>query len=217
MDEKDDKSRLGGTGKKRARGEHEINGTKPYAGEGGMKRLLSRRKMEEEQEKKEREKEKEKEKEDAAAMEDDGEESEGGKQHEHSAKTQARRTRVEPGNQLNTGGGPSLPPILPFASPSAAANRERSSLRVGRTKTSRNHIARPVVRSVNRFSALFDDEEGDGQMQEDSGMKKDDSTSEATSEKTPLFEIPSDFSFANEVRYSRVFDATLGTLRHTAI
>lgn len=45
--DQDEKPRLG-----RSKGKDTVNGTKPYAGEGGMKKMLARRRLEEDEERK---------------------------------------------------------------------------------------------------------------------------------------------------------------------
>ena len=146
-----------------------VNETKPYAGEGGMKKLLARAKLEAE-----KEKEKENESETARAI---GEEP----------------APLEPSLP------PSAPP-LPSASDwfkSAVAGAPApfaSSLRVGRQKTSRNHIQRP---SKSKFSAVYEDE-GDDTIEDDDKAKERQALEEAA-KKVPVFNIPAGFSFAKEV------------------
>jgi nucleoporin NUP1 len=196
MHEKEEKARLGASKKKRGKAAEEINGTKPYAGVGGMKKLLARRKMEEEQEK---------EKDAAAAMEADNEEA----GEDHNTKTQAMDARIESDAEK-------IPPIPPPTSNSSsrAASRERSSLRVGRTKTSRSHLSRPAARPVNRFSAQYDDDEGDDHMGEDSGKGRDFFISDEAAERVPVLNVPSSFSFANEVGRQHLFGHSLQMLSH---
>ncbi|KIM87624.1 hypothetical protein PILCRDRAFT_63543, partial [Piloderma croceum F 1598] len=76
-------------------------------------------------------------------------------------------------------------------------NYQQSSLRVGRTRTSRNHLSRPASRSNNRFSAVYDEEESDDPMLEDKGA--DQIALEEAAKKVPVFEVPPGFSFAKEV------------------
>jgi nucleoporin NUP1 len=201
MHENDDSSRLNTSGKKKGKGKVKgVNGIKPYAGEGGMKKLLARRKMEEEREKVQED-------EDDNAMEDDTEELAPRQRREHAAAAKA----TVPVHMVNEDTGSRLPPIPPTepesrSSSASASSRERSSLRVGRTKTSRNHIARPVVKPINRFSALYDDDDGDDQMQDDSERKMNDTLLNEAAKKAPIFDIPSDFSFANVVRFKHAFE-----------
>lgn len=110
-------------------------GAKPYAGRGGMKKLLARRKQEENEEHhKERE----------SDMETDD-----------VASTAIVQTESEPRDV------PILSRLAVPEFPPAPAGGRPSTLRVGRNKTSRSH-APPVQRGKNRFSAA--DEEGDDSM-----------------------------------------------------
>jgi len=188
--EKGEKPRLG---KSRRR---EVNGTKPYAGEGGMKKLLARRKREEEEERMKAK---------AEAM-DDGREDE----HDDEVLPPEKQSRLykaeligeeadrtaEKRLQQNT--PLTVPPVSRFGSSiSGPVNYQQSSLRVGRTRISRNHLSRPASRSNNRFSAVYDEEESDDQMLEDKGA--DQIALEEAAKKVPVFEVPPGFSFAKEV------------------
>jgi len=91
-----------------------------------------------------------------------------------------------------------VPPATTFRTAvSSPANYEQSSLRVGRMRTSRNHIARPTSRSNNRFSAAYDEEESDDQMVEEKSV--DQIALEDAAKKVPVFEVPAGFSFGKEV------------------
>ena len=165
-DDRDDKPRLGMRGKGKKKDKEARNGSKPYAGQGGMKKWLARRRMEEEQVK---------EKEKADAMEDDNREEEKRKRNNQLA--------VPP------------PPLETTFQPGLIRNaHETSSLRVGRTKTTRNHD-RPISRRMKKFSAAYEDE--DDEM-EDSGAAEQKMLEEAA-KKTPTFQIPVGFTFAKEV------------------
>jgi nucleoporin NUP1 len=186
--DKDDKPRLG-----RTRG-REVNGTKPYAGEGGLKKLLARRKLEEEDERR---------KEKAQAM-DDGREDE---DEVPPVKNQGRLYQAESAGEKTDLAienrqqdvPPTVLPVPTFgSSTSTPANYEKSSLRVSRTRTSRNHISRPTSRSNNRFSAVYDEEESDDQMLEEKSA--DQIALEDAAKKVPVFQVPIGFSFAKEVR-----------------
>jgi nucleoporin NUP1 len=158
--EKDEKPRLGKSKRR------EVNGSKPYAGEGGMKKLLARRKLEEEDE----------------------------RRKEYNAESTGEKTvsTAEKRQQQNS------TPVLTFGSSiDTTASYEKSSLRVGRTRTSRNHISRPASRSNNRFSAVYDEEESDDQMLE--VKSADQIASEEAAKKVPAFGVPAGFSFAKEV------------------
>lgn len=185
--DKDEKPKLGKNKDKT----NEVNGTKPYAGEGGLKKLLARRRQEEEEEKKE---------EKANAM-DDGELDE----EEVVSTKKSGRSYVEPTEkpasqpEKQQGSVPAVPP-LPKFDPSfdrAANSREQSSLRVGRTRTSRNHISRPTTKSKNRFSAAYEDDDEDDQMPEEKSA--DVVALEELARKLPAFRVPEGFSFAKEV------------------
>jgi len=150
-----------------------VNETKPYAGEGGMKKLLARAKLEAEKER--------------ADEKDDGGQS-----------------------MDNSKEGASEPPLVPLPPPPSliasdwfksavsgtSASSSGSSLRVGRQKTSRNHIQRP---SKSRFSAVYEDE-GDDAM-DDERVKERRMLEEAAT-KVPIFNISSGFTFAKDVSCS---------------
>lgn len=183
--DRDEKPRLGkGTGR-------EVNGTKPYAGEGGMKKLLARRKQEEEDERR---------KEKAEAM-DDGRAEEEEKPKKQSRSYGADSIEEKAGSakeQRYQDMPPAVPPASTFGSSiSSPANYEKSSLRVGRTRTSRNHLSRPASRPNNRFSAIYDEEESDDQMADERGA--DQIALEEAAKKVPVFEVPAGFSFGKEV------------------
>ncbi|KAH7927745.1 hypothetical protein BV22DRAFT_1084565 [Leucogyrophana mollusca] len=181
-DERDSKPRLGmkGKGKDKGKRKEGVNGTKPYAGEGGMKKWLARRKREEEQA---REREKDE------AMRDDDMEEEKPKPEGLKAAGNPERSQ-EPE-------APPVPPIEPVLQ--SNASRETSSLRVGRTRTSRNHIERTVSRRMNKFSAVFDEDEDDQMDDERAAERK---ALEEAAKKAPVFEIPAGFSFAKEMPIS---------------
>ncbi|KAK0502921.1 hypothetical protein EDD18DRAFT_1135604 [Armillaria luteobubalina] len=70
-----------------------------------------------------------------------------------------------------------------------------SSLRVGRTFTSRNHIDRPSRSGRKGFSAVYDDGE-DEEREEES--KKERKMMEEAAKHVPIFSIPVGFSFAKD-------------------
>jgi nucleoporin NUP1 len=76
----------------------------------------------------------------------------------------------------------------------SSASTSGSSLRVGRVKTSRNHIQRP---SRARFSAVYEDD-GDDNMEDDGNRRTEREELEEAARKAPLFSIPKGFSFAND-------------------
>jgi nucleoporin NUP1 len=152
-----------------------VNDTKPYAGEGGMKKLLARAKLEAEKER--------------AREKDDG-----GGQNVDDPREEASGPSSVP-----------LPPPPPLvtsdwfrsAVSGTSTATSGSSLRVGRQKTSRNHIQRP---SKSRFSAVYEDE-GDDTMEDDERSKERRMLEEAA-KKVPQFNISSGFTFAKDVSCS---------------
>ena len=174
----DDRDRLGRkTGKSPV-----VNETKPYAGEGGMKKLLARRKLEEDIELGNDQNDK-------ADRKDKG-------NQEDRADQRAKETGLMNGDTPHY----NLPPLT-AASLSGNksgsdwfATASGSSLRVGRVKTSRNHIQRP---SRARFSAVYDDDVDDS-MEDDGSRRNEREELEEAARKAPLFNIPHGFSFAND-------------------
>ncbi|KAJ7771812.1 hypothetical protein B0H16DRAFT_196549 [Mycena metata] len=153
-----------------------VNETKPYAGEGGMKKLLARRMKEVE--------------------EDEGGDSQAQFKAPGDRPDESRPEISQP---------PPLPlPLPPLAStsdwqkPEPHSTSSGSSLRVGRTKTSRSHITRPG-RPTKKFSAAFEDDieefMDDG---EDNEREKDLQELKEAASKLPTFDIPPGFSFAKE-------------------
>ncbi|CAA7267989.1 unnamed protein product [Cyclocybe aegerita] len=170
----DDRERLGRKGS--ASGKSPVvNETKPYAGEGGMKKLLARHKLEAQKEETEQRL----------------------KDAEVADETTPRPNRLPPPITEVP-----IPPPLPRDSdwfstipPPLSTSTSGSSLRVGRTKTSRNHIQRP---SRARFSAVYE-EEPDDIMDEEDDRRKERQILEEAAKKVPVFQIPADFSFANDM------------------
>lgn len=160
-----------------------VNETKPYAGEGGMKKFLARRKLECEED-----------------QEDNGEKVEGDREITQSIEM-ANMTSLTSKEVINP-----IPPshILPqknsadFASSSSSSG---SSLRVGRAKTSRNHINRPVARpSKTKFSAVFEDDGDDAMGGDDEDALKEKEILNESARNAPVFNIPAGFSFAKETK-----------------
>lgn len=194
----DDKDRLGRkTGKSPV-----VNETKPYAGEGGMKKLLARRKLEEDLE-----------------LENDQNDKEDYK-NKGSQGDRADQIAKETGLMDGDTSHYNLPPITAaslsgnksvsdwFATASgSSASTSGSSLRVGRAKTSRNHIQRP---SRAKFSAIYEDDVDDS-MEDDGNRWTEREELEEAARKAPLFNIPYGFSFANDtsVCYLFIFPAFL--------
>ena len=149
----------------------EGRGVKPYAGRGGMKKLLEKRRLE---------KDEERERAKSDAIETDVDEV---------AETNRRATALDEKlvQELEKPLEPESQSSRPFVQ-----GREQSSLRVGRQRTGRNHIARPQTKArAGRFSAIYEDEDEDAM---DDGSK-----TESTRPK-PMFEPPPGFSFAKPVR-----------------
>ena len=163
-----------GKGKKRER--ETMNGTKPYAGEGGMKKWLARRKKEQEEAK---------EQERAEAMEDERAEEE-----EKRREAEAEKKKLEAELKV-----PPPPLSAPVFEPRVSREGPLgSSLRVGRTRVGRNHIERPVSRRA-KYSAAFEDEDED--MEESRAAEQ--KALEESAKKAPAFELPVGFTFAKEV------------------
>jgi nucleoporin NUP1 len=78
-----------------------------------------------------------------------------------------------------------------------SASTGGSSLRVGRAKSSRNHIVRPTARSRAKFSAAFEEEGDEAMLDEEKEREKEEL--EAAAKKAPEFKIPEGFSFAKDV------------------
>lgn len=176
--ERERKPRLGTSEKLKE--EEQPTASKPYAGRGGMKKMLAKRKQEE---KEERERER------ASAIETDQDEEVDGP-HQPAPKPVEQETRKE------------APVVLPEPAPPVrpVGGREQSSLRVGRTRTSRNHIARPVSsKARNRFSAAFDEDEGDDAMLDEN---REQAAAEEPKKLPTLFESPKGFTFAPEVSHT---------------
>ncbi|OJA12039.1 hypothetical protein AZE42_02038 [Rhizopogon vesiculosus] len=178
-----DRERKKGKGKSKMKDRDGVNGTKPYAGEGGMKKWLARRQREEEAVRVHEEADKEKEKE-QAMDEDEDAEAEAEMLREQQKKEQeeeAKRKKELEADRLMK---------APAFEPRFGATREMSSLRVGRSRM-RNHIERPTSRRTNKFSAAFEDDED--------AMDDDRTALEEAAKKAPVFEIPAGFTFAKEI------------------
>jgi len=206
-------------GKERGKGKwKDVNATKPYAGEGGMKKLLARRKLELE----EAEEEAEEEQEDARDRDDDDEGEDEDAMDDDQPPRRHHKKDTQEHQPTPTLPAPVPPPPPPqttdwFPPSSSSSTSSRSSLRVGRTKTSRNHIARPKNK---KFSAAFiDDEEGadaddsmDGGFGEEGEKEKEKKDLEDAVLRAPVFEIPKGFSFAKEVSFRTVLRLLKGVL-----
>lgn len=155
------------------------NETKPYAGQGGMKKLLARRKLEVDETDKDQN-------ENENAMDEGG------------------PSRIQPTPSTSH---PLDPP--PIETPdsdwlsSNAASSSGSTLRVGRSKTSRVHITRPATRpSKTKFSAAYEDPDESmeqDERDEEEQRRKDREILETAAKNVPVFNIPDGFTFANVV------------------
>ncbi|KAI0646802.1 hypothetical protein C8Q79DRAFT_1008969 [Trametes meyenii] len=177
--ERERKPRLGTS--ERLQEDEQPTASKPYAGRGGMKKMLAKRKMEE-QEERERER--------ASAIETDQDEEADGP-HKPAYKPPSEKDEVE----IQKVPDVSLPPPEPAQPVRPVGGREQSSLRVGRPRMSRNHIARPMSKARNRFSAVFDEDDGEDYMLDE---KSEQTTVEEPKKMPTLFESPKGFSFAQE-------------------
>jgi len=181
----DEKDRLGRkTGKSPV-----VNETKPYAGEGGMKKLLARRKLEEDLEPENdpknktdhKDKDSQNDQVDQMAKEAD------------SMDDNTSHYNLPPLPAASLSGNKSRPDWFATASGSSTSI-SGSSLRVGRAKTSRNHIQRP---STARFSAVYEDD-GDDNTENDGNKRGEREELEEAARRAPVFRIPQGFSFAND-------------------
>lgn len=190
-----DRERKKGKGKSKMKDRDGVNGTKPYAGEGGMKKWLARRMREEDVVRVHEAADKEKEKE-QAMDEDENAEAEAGRLREQQKKEREEEAKRK--KELDVRPIPKAPAF----EPQPTATREMS-LRVGRSRA-RNHIERPISRRTNKFSAAFEDDED--------AMDDDRAALEEAAKKATLFEIPVGFTFAKEVKSLRM--ALMDTSSH---
>ncbi|EIW85364.1 hypothetical protein CONPUDRAFT_162572 [Coniophora puteana RWD-64-598 SS2] len=170
-DDRDERPRLGTKGK----GKRKVpdSPAKPYAGEGGMKKWLARRKREEEEAKKREEEE---------LMDDDKPLEEQRLDITNTVEALQKKDAIAPPD-------PTFEPGVPFTS------GLETSLRVGRSRSSRNHIERPSSNRMNKFSAAFDVDEDD---MADDARAADFKMLEEAAKKAPVFEVPTSFTFAKE-------------------
>ncbi|KAF9459346.1 hypothetical protein BDZ94DRAFT_1312456 [Collybia nuda] len=170
------------SGKKEA---HLVNETKPYAGEGGMKKLLARRKMEVE----------------------DVEEVKEDKLVNAKPLVQHNGDGMEDGEKESNSTSEHIPlPLPPLAKSdwlltasglsTLPASTTSSSLRVGRNK--RAHIARPTTRPMKtKFSAAYEDDDPmDDEGDQEDERRKERAMLDEAAKRAPLFEIPQGFTFA---------------------
>ncbi|KAG5651525.1 hypothetical protein H0H81_008337 [Sphagnurus paluster] len=179
MDDKD-RNRLGRGGKK-----DKLNQTKPYAGEGGMKKLLARRKQE---------------------VEKDDDDEVDVTQHDEDRMDDGVQ-KIEKAERC-VEAPPEIPPPLPptlktdWMSSNASSAAATSSLRVGRAKA-RNHIVRPVRPAKTKFSAAYDEDEAmeDDELESEAILRKQEREAlEEAAKRAPVFQIPEGFSFAKEAK-----------------
>ncbi|KAG6888068.1 hypothetical protein C0995_010843 [Termitomyces sp. Mi166 len=151
------------------------NETKPYAGEGGMKRLLAKRKQEADEEKN-------------LPVDDEQMDDDSQTRHQKVANRSDTTSELPPPSRANR------------LSINTSSSVQSSSLRVGRTKT-RNHIARPTRPTKMKFSAAFDEEAADDVDDVDEEAiqrKKEIDVLEEAAKRAPIFKIPEGFSFAKQ-------------------
>lgn len=169
MLQEEEKARLG---KKRSKSKH--NEKKPYAGEGGMKKMLGKRKQEEQDRMDEAEN-------DSSLMEE-----EAPKKASHSKSFSAHNNSPELSR---------LQDKLNEPEPSYSTQHDRgTTFRVGRAKSNRNHapsvtLSRP---SKNRFSAAEEEPEDD---EERVALRR---MLDEAAKNAPVFNIPTGFSFATD-------------------
>lgn len=157
------------------------NDSKPYAGTGTLKKLIARRKQE---------------------VEDDKEDKDD-EDMENQPSSVAPLSSTSMSAKTNT-------PTDWFAAASAGASlpASGSSLRVGRTKGSRVHIARPTAQGRHKFSAVY--EEDDDYDPDEEARRQERATLEEAAKKIPAFDIPAGFSFAKlDVGYFSTFSRWL--------
>jgi nucleoporin NUP1 len=176
-----------------------VNETKPYAGEGGMKKLLARRRMEAE---------KYEQKTEVIGSDDAEEKVHVGVVENHT--NDARPTLNGRSDELHTGVDPTRPSSHPppaskdwySNASSSSTSASVSSLRVGRTKT-RAHIVRPIARPMKtKFSAAYEDDDSMDDVDVPQGESEKQMEREMLDEaakRAPVFKIPEGFSFAKEV------------------
>lgn len=163
-----------GSGKKRNGSSRTVNETKPYAGEGGMKKLLARRKQEAEEESNSQ-----KEKRDMDTSQ------ESTPQLRQPSPTSTVRVIPEP--KAPTDGED-------WFSTAASRSSTGSFFRVGRS-TNRTHLARPARA---RFTANYD-EDADTEDVESQLTEKRGQMAEEAKKMVPLFAEPAGFSFSLDV------------------
>lgn len=178
MEDRDRKPRLGSAERSVATAPPEESPIKkPYAGSGGMKKLLAKRRMEEQEEQ---------EKERTSRIETDEEDVESNRQTQQKMSVAELRAPIA---QPNTES-----PVK------SIPGREQSSLRVGRTRMHRTHAVSIKPRSqAGRFSAIFEEED---EAMDDTGRISELKELEAVAQKAPAFNVPLDFSFAKDVSIS---------------
>ena len=178
-----------------------VNETKPYAGEGGMKKLLARRRMEAEKY----------EKNPNVFGTDDAEE----KMHVRGVESHtsdARPTLNDTSAELHTSLDSTRPSSHPFSAnkdwysnaSSSSTSASVSSLRVGRTKT-RAHIVRPITRPMKtKFSAAYEDDDSMDDveiLQGESAKQLEREALDEAAKWAPVFNIPEGFCFPKEVSF----------------
>lgn len=183
---------------------HPVNDTKPYAGEGGMKKLLARRRMEAEKcDQKNQYDGKDGVEEEVRAADHMGD---------------APPTLHDPADELYLGLDSARSSSHSISArkdwyttaSSSSASVSVSSLRVGRTKT-RAHITRPVARPMKtKFSAAYEDDDSmdDVELSQGESKQVEKEMLDEAAKRAPIFKIPEGFSFAKEVCYHSYLNVT---------
>ncbi|KAG6811876.1 hypothetical protein H0H92_005452 [Tricholoma furcatifolium] len=158
-----------------------VNETKPYAGEGGMKKFLAKRKQEVD------------------------EENHQTTIHDDQILNDKQTSSGKPVNSLESSlSAPSK--VHQVSNGPHNTAQSQSSLRVGRTRT-RNHIARPSRPQKMKFSAAFDEDamdDGDELDEEAAQKKKELEDLEEAAKHVPVFNIPAGFSFAKDTKPAEI-------------
>jgi nucleoporin NUP1 len=183
---------------------HPVNDTKPYAGEGGMKKLLARRRMETEKCDQKQEYDEKDIEEGERAVEN----------HTRDVPPTFNGTTddLHPGLDSARSSSHSIPARKDWytTASSSFTPTSVSSLRVGRTKT-RAHIARPVARPMKtKFSAAYEDDDSmdDVEISQGESEQMEREMLDEAAKRAPIFKIPEGFSFAKEVCYQSTFFVT---------
>ncbi|KAI0317300.1 hypothetical protein OF83DRAFT_1172117 [Amylostereum chailletii] len=159
-------------------------GAKPYAGAGGLKKLLAKRKQEEREAEKEKDRIRQQEDDDAQAMADDN-----GPVKYASKITAPPRVQADYSRKVSAPLGPSLS----MAHRGAASSKQMGSLRTGKNGTTTARTVGPTRRPRGRFSAVEDDED----VVDSGGFDaREESDGQVEAPALPKYEAPTGFTFA---------------------